>query len=134
MEVTSGQDPTGGDVPTPSAGAEPPQDTHVPRMTGEATNVEASSALATAPRGTIAEPIVVPNAVWAPADPKAYLGGRVPTVAHLAELEVGFDRSDNARWSGLSRSSPRRPTTSSTSSGSTASGRSSRASPAAPWR
>jgi len=59
-----------------------------------------TSAVATTPRGTVAEPITVPNAVWATADPKAYLGGRVPTIAHLAELEVGFDRSDNARWSG----------------------------------
>jgi len=86
MEVTPGLDPTAGAAPAPDAEA--------------TTESPASSAVSPTSAGTVAEPIVVPNAVWAPADPKAYLGGRVPTVAHLAELEVGYDRSDNARWSG----------------------------------
>jgi NADH-quinone oxidoreductase subunit B len=92
---------TAGRDPTPSAGAtadtgEPTARTDPEAAVGEATD----AALATAPAGTVTAPIVVANAVWAAADPKAYLGGRVPTVAHLAELEVGYDRSDNARWSG----------------------------------
>ena len=93
MEVKPGQDPM---PEARDASAKDPGPTPDQEQTGEAT----ASALATAPVGSVTEPIVVPNAIWAPADPKAYLGGRVPTVAHLAELEVGYDRSDNARWSG----------------------------------
>ncbi|HVQ23353.1 MAG TPA: hypothetical protein VMT36_08770, partial [Candidatus Saccharimonadia bacterium] len=95
MEVTPSMDPTPTDEPATNQDVEATEGTAV-----ESTEGAAATALATAPTGTVAEPIVVPNAIWAAADPKAYLGGRVPTVAHLAELEVGYDRSDNARWSG----------------------------------
>ena len=95
MEVTPGRDPTEGTEATPSSG-----ESTASTATEGTSGGSATTALATAPAGTVTEPIVVANAVWAAADPKAYLGGRVPTVAHLAEIEVGYDRSDNARWSG----------------------------------
>ena len=70
MEVTPGTDATPTDEPTATEGA-------------EGTDGAAATALATAAAGTVAEPIVVPNTLWAPADPKAYLGGRAPTITHL---------------------------------------------------
>jgi NADH-quinone oxidoreductase subunit B len=94
VEVTPGLDPTA------DTGSDPEVTSRTAGGAGSTTSDPASSALAAAPAGTVSEPIVVPNAVWAPADPQAYRGGRMPTVAHLAELEVGFDRSDNARWTG----------------------------------
>ena len=94
MEVTPGQDPTPAARERSAADPGPTPDDQDP-------NAEATaSALAATPAGSMTDPLIVPNAVWTAADPKAYLGGRVPTVAHLAELEVGYDRSDNARWSG----------------------------------
>jgi NADH-quinone oxidoreductase subunit B len=50
--------------------------------------------------GTVVEPIVVPNAVWTPADPNAYDGGQPPSITHLRELAAHGDPTDNARWSG----------------------------------
>ena len=39
---------------------------------------------------------MVPNAVWAAADPEAYLGGRVPTVAPSGRARSrAHDRTDN---------------------------------------
>ncbi len=45
-------------------------------------------------------PIIVPNTVWAPADPTAYFGGQPPRVNHLAQLEQ-LDKSDTGRWGAL---------------------------------
>jgi NADH-quinone oxidoreductase subunit B len=56
------------------------------------------------PRGStaVAEPLVVKNSLWAPADPAAYGGGRPAEITHLAELEHDLaQRRDDARWSGL---------------------------------
>ena len=36
----------------------------------------------------LAEPIVVANQLWAPADPNAYGGGRPADVTHLRELDL----------------------------------------------
>jgi NADH-quinone oxidoreductase subunit B len=56
-------------------------------------------ALITRPESEIAEPIVVPNTLWRPANPAAY-GGEMPaTITHLRDLELD-DKTDNARWSG----------------------------------
>jgi len=57
------------------------------------------SALAPAGTTTLAEPIVVPNALWRSTDPAAYGGGLPPAITHLRELERGSKR-DDARWSG----------------------------------
>ena len=50
------------------------------------------------------QPIVVPNTAWTAADPTAYNGGRRPTIAHLAELELEHGPRDPAGvvdfWSG----------------------------------
>jgi NADH-quinone oxidoreductase subunit B len=92
--MTSGTDPDAEAQATPTTGAGPTSGAESPHGDG------ATTAVATTSAGGVADPVIVPNAVWAPVDPRAYLGGRVPTVAHLAELEVGYDRSDNARWSG----------------------------------
>jgi len=56
-------------------------------------------ALVTAADRDVAEPIVVPNTAWTPANPTAYGGGMPAAITHLRELEFG-DKSDNARWSG----------------------------------
>jgi NADH-quinone oxidoreductase subunit B len=56
-------------------------------------------ALESSPTGE-AQPIVVPNTVWQPADPRAYNGGQPATIDHLAQVELG-DRSDNGRWGAL---------------------------------
>ena len=96
MEVTAdtGAGPGRDEEPTTTGAETTTPETESKRAQG------ATSAVATAATGDVTEPIVVPNAVWSPSDQRAYLGGRMPTVAHLAELEVGYDRSDNARWSG----------------------------------
>jgi NADH-quinone oxidoreductase subunit B len=57
-------------------------------------------ALATQPEQTPVEPIIVPNTLWSPANPQAYMGGAPPQITHLRELELG-DKSDNGRWSAL---------------------------------
>jgi NADH-quinone oxidoreductase subunit B len=49
----------------------------------------------------VAEPIVVPNTLWASPSPAAYGGGRATDITHLAEAErEGIGRRDDARWSG----------------------------------
>ncbi|HET9681410.1 MAG TPA: NADH-quinone oxidoreductase subunit B [Candidatus Limnocylindrales bacterium] len=49
----------------------------------------------------VAEPIVVRNELWTPADPAAYGGGQPTEITHLRELEVDDrQRHDDARWSG----------------------------------
>lgn len=55
---------------------------------------------ATRPERAVVEPILVPNAVWTPADPNAYGGGQPPSSSHLRALEAHGDPTDNARWSG----------------------------------
>jgi NADH-quinone oxidoreductase subunit B len=50
----------------------------------------------------VAEPIVVANDLWLPADPLAYAGGRTAEITHLADLEAEEgQRHDDARWSGM---------------------------------
>jgi len=61
-----------------------------------------SSALTVRGGTAVAEPIVVRNDLWSPADPAAYGGGRPTEITHLAELEQSEAlRRDDARWSGL---------------------------------
>ncbi len=59
-----------------------------------------SDALATRPEQTVVEPIIVPNTLWSPANPQAYMGGAPPQITHLQELEAG-DKSDTGRWGAL---------------------------------
>ncbi|HEX2625738.1 MAG TPA: hypothetical protein VHL56_02390, partial [Candidatus Limnocylindrales bacterium] len=51
----------------------------------------------------VAAPIVVSNALWAPADPTAYAANDLQVdVTHLAEFgQTDAGRRDDARWSGL---------------------------------
>jgi NADH-quinone oxidoreductase subunit B len=50
----------------------------------------------------VAEPIVVRNELWLPADPAAYSGGQPTDITHLAQLEHDDRlRHDDARWSGV---------------------------------
>jgi NADH-quinone oxidoreductase subunit B len=59
-------------------------------------------ALVPAPEMAVAEPLVVRNELWAPADPAAYDGGQPAEITHLADLEAaGVGRRDDARWTGL---------------------------------
>jgi NADH-quinone oxidoreductase subunit B len=59
-------------------------------------------ALIPRPDATVAEPLVVRNDLWAPADPAAYDGGRPAEITHLADLEAaGIGRRDDARWTGV---------------------------------
>jgi NADH-quinone oxidoreductase subunit B len=59
-------------------------------------------ALAMPGTSAVAEPIVVPNQLWAPADPAAYGGGRPADITHLTEVGLtDLERRDDARWSGL---------------------------------
>jgi NADH-quinone oxidoreductase subunit B len=61
-----------------------------------------SSALVVSGTTAVAEPLIVPNELWAPADPGAYGGGRPAEITHLAQLEEDMAlRRDDARWSGL---------------------------------
>ncbi|HEY2916718.1 MAG TPA: NADH-quinone oxidoreductase subunit B [Candidatus Limnocylindrales bacterium] len=56
------------------------------------------------PRGgtAVAEPIIVRNDLWTPADPLAYGGGRTAEITHLQDVEAEADqRRDDARWSGM---------------------------------
>ena len=64
--------------------------------------------LAPAPPGELAdqgEPgsaIVVPNTMWAPADPLAYVGGPTAEITHLREFgRTDAGRKDDARWGAL---------------------------------
>jgi NADH-quinone oxidoreductase subunit B len=60
------------------------------------------AALAVPGATAVAEPIVVRNELWAPADPAAYRGGQPTEITHLRELELDEQqRRDDARWSGL---------------------------------
>ena len=62
----------------------------------------APSALVPGGSTAVAEPIVVKNDLWAPADPLAYAGGRTAEITHLADLEHDAAlRHDDARWSGM---------------------------------
>ena len=62
----------------------------------------ASSGLIVPGTSAVAEPIVVRNELWAPADPAAYSGGQPAEVTHLAEFAAsGAGRRDDARWSGV---------------------------------
>jgi NADH-quinone oxidoreductase subunit B len=61
---------------------------------------ESGRALTTSGPTDVSEPIVVPNAVWRAADPKAYGGGQPPTITHLREWALTGDQTDDARWSG----------------------------------
>jgi NADH-quinone oxidoreductase subunit B len=50
----------------------------------------------------VAEPLVVPNTLWSPADPAAYRGGHATEITHLHEIhESGVLARDDARWSGV---------------------------------
>ena len=50
----------------------------------------------------VAEPIVLRNELWNPADPNAYNGGRPAEITHLAEYGATQEgRRDDARWSGI---------------------------------
>src|SRR2546425_4586835 len=62
----------------------------------------APAALTVAGSTAVAEPIVLRNELWAPADPNAYEGGRPAEVTHLAEFgATQAGRRDDARWSGI---------------------------------
>src|SRR3954467_12360778 len=59
-------------------------------------------ALVPAPESSVAEPLVVPNQLWSPADPAAYDGGKPTQITPLADLDAaGIGRRDDARWTGL---------------------------------
>ena len=60
------------------------------------------SALVVPGSNAVAEPLVVPNRLWAPADPSAYRGGQPTEITHLAEVAAsGIAARDDARWSGV---------------------------------
>jgi NADH-quinone oxidoreductase subunit B len=56
--------------------------------------------LAVAAESAVAEPIIVENTLWSPANPQAYAGGQPSQITHLRELELG-DKTDNGRWGAL---------------------------------
>jgi NADH-quinone oxidoreductase subunit B len=80
---------------TPTQASRPPEP--IQMASDQATNP--ITALVTAADRDVADPIVVPNTLWSPANPTAYGGGMPAAITHLRELELG-DKSDNARWSG----------------------------------
>jgi NADH-quinone oxidoreductase subunit B len=61
---------------------------------------DSGSALQPIPGSELVEPIIVPNTIWTPADPRAYGGGRATSIDHLRELEFE-DKGDNGRWGAL---------------------------------
>jgi len=54
-----------------------------------------------AAKGSVADPLVVPNDLWSSSNPTAYGGGRPPVITHLHEVEAEGLQGDNARWSAL---------------------------------
>ena len=87
------------DQPTKPVRRRSPKRENVPvQIASDPTGTE--TALAVAPEQRPAEPIIVENTLWTPADPQAYGGGQPPQVTHLRELELA-DKSDNARWTAL---------------------------------
>jgi len=62
----------------------------------------APAALTVPGSSAVTAPIVLPNDLWAAADPTAYNGGRPADITHLAEFGAGeAGRRDDARWSGI---------------------------------
>ncbi|CAN5736112.1 hypothetical protein BH23CHL7_BH23CHL7_03180 [soil metagenome] len=57
-------------------------------------------ALAASGEQAVAEPIIVENSLWKPANPLAYAGGAPAQITHLRELEL-MEKGDNGRWGAL---------------------------------
>jgi NADH-quinone oxidoreductase subunit B len=57
-------------------------------------------AVAVAPQDELAEPIIVANTLWKPANPQAYAGGAPSQITHLRQEELS-DKTDTGRWGAL---------------------------------
>ena len=69
---------------------------------GGAGRGSANRGLVRATPAELTAPIVVPNTMWAPADPLAYVGGPTTEITHLREFgQTDEGRKDDARWGAL---------------------------------
>jgi len=69
---------------------------------GGAGRGSANRGLVRATPAELTAPIDVPNTMWAPADPLAYVGGPTTEITHLREFgQTDEGRKDDARWGAL---------------------------------